>query len=218
MTREEFNQKKVNQILLGAGPLEELEPFFPNREAILNYHAQRMAELFPPDKEMDACECCHRHSAELRAEFEWRGVYNTAETAVVSTIGIAVAIAITHHLFHFLMPSKHNDFSTTHSLCGNCFKQIRHRRVFATAIKQFCLALIVMAAVIFTAVIVFTVLFLIPQPTKSAIVYTATGFCGGSLCLAGGLLGTDRIVLWCLPKPMKFIFKPPFQLVGLHKW
>lgn len=217
MTPEESNLKKVDQILLGDGSLQELKPFFPNREAILNYHAQRMAELFPPDRKTNECECCHRRSTELQAAFEWRGVYHSAETAVVTTIGIAVAIAITHHFFHFLMPSKHIDFSTTHSLCGDCFKQIRRRRMFATLVKQFCLALIVIAAMIFASVIVFAVLFLIPQPTKSAIVYAAVGFCGGFLCLAGGLLGTDRIVRWCLPKSVKFISKPPFQLVGFQK-
>jgi hypothetical protein len=217
MTPTEINQEKVNKILLGEGSLQELKPFFPNREAILNYHAQRLAELFPPNKNTNECECCHRHSAELQAVFEWRGIYHTTETAIVSTVGMALAIAITHHLFHFLMPSKHIDFSTTHGFCGDCFEQIRRRRMFAPLVKQLGLALIVISAVIFTSVIVFVILFLVKQPTKRGFAYAAIGFCSGFLCLAGGLLGTDRIVRWCLPKSLKFISKPPFQLVGFQK-
>lgn len=217
MIPEEINQEKVNQILLSEGSLQELKPFFPNQEAILNYHAQRMAEFFPPNKNVNECDCCHRHSVELQCVFEWRGIYHTTKTTIISTVGIAVAIAITHHLFHFLMPSKQIGFSTAHGLCGNCFEQIRRRRMVASLIKQLCLVLIVISALIFTAVIVFTILFLIPQPTTSAIIYATTGFFGGFLFLAGGLLGTDRIVRWCLPKSVRFISKPPFQLVGFHK-
>jgi predicted Abi (CAAX) family protease len=138
-------------------------------------------------------------------------------TAVISTFGIAVAMAISHHLFHFLMSSKQVSFSTTHGLCGNCFEQIKRRRMFASLVKQLCLASIVISAVIFTSVIVFTLLFLLPQPTEGSIIYAALGFCGGLLFLAGGLLGADRIVRWGLPKSLKPISKPPFQLVGFHK-
>jgi hypothetical protein len=218
MTSEEIDQEKVNQILLGDGSLEDLKPFFPNQEAILNFHAQRMAELFPPNTKKDECESCHRHSAEFQTQFEWRGLYTTVKIAFAGMIGTAVATAFTHHLFHFLMPAKQIEFSTTHSFCGNCFKQIRRRRMFAFFVNQLCLALVVIAAVIFTAVIIFTIFFLFPQPTKSAIAYAAIGSCGGLLCLAGGLLGGDRIVRWCLPRSLEFISKPPFQLVGFIKY
>jgi hypothetical protein len=217
MIPKEFNQEKVNQILLREGSLRELKPFFPNQEAILNYHAQRMTELFPPNKNTSECEYCHRHSVELQGVFEWRGIYHTTDTAIISTVGIAVAIAISHHLFHFLMPSKQVSFSTTHGLCGNCFEQMKRRRMFASIIKQLCLTFIVISAVIFTSVIVFTVYFLLPQPTESSIIYAALGYCGGFLFLAGGLLGTDQIARWCLPKSLKLICKPPFQLVGFRK-
>ena len=217
MTPAEINQERRDQILLGAGSLQELKPFFPNREAILNYHAQRMAELFPPDTKTDECVCCHLHSVELRVVFGWRGIYHTTETAIASTVGTAVAIAITHHLFHFLMPSRQVNFSTTHGLCGDCFKQIRRRRMFTPLIKQLCLALIVIAAVIFASVIVFAILFLVPQPTESALVCTVVGIFSGFLCLFGGLLGADRIVRWCVPRSLRFIAKPPFELVRFQK-
>lgn len=213
----EFDQEKVNQILLGEGSLRKLKPFFPNQEAILNYHAQRMAELFPPNKNTNECECCHRHSVEFQSVFEWRGIYHTTGTAIISTLGIAVAMAISHHLFHFLMPSKQVSFSTAHGLCGNCFEQIKRRRIFVSLVKQLCLVFIITSALIFTSVIVFTLLFLLPQPTTSSIIYAVLGFCGGLLFLAGGLLGGDWIVRWCLPKSVRFISKPPFQLVGFHK-
>ena len=217
MIPEEINQEKITRILLGQGSLQELKPFFPNQEAILNYHAQRMAELFPPNKNTNECEWCHRHSVELQGVFAWRGIYHTTETAIISSVGIAMAMAISHHFFHFLLPSKHIAFSTTHGLCGNCYEQMRHRKMFASLVKQLCLALIVTSAVVFSSVIVFALLFLLPQPTKGSVVFTAVGFCGGFIFLAGGLLGADRIVRWCLPKAVKFISKPPFELVGFHK-
>ena len=216
MTPEVINQNKVNQILLGVGSLQELRPFFPNREAILNYYAQRMTELFPSDKKTGACEYCQRHSAELQTVFEWRGIYHTADTAIVSSVGIALAIGVTHHFFHLLMPSKQIVFSTTHGFCFNCFEQIKRRRFVAFLVKQLCLGLIGISVVIFVSVIVFTILFLFPSPTERAICYAALGFSGGLLCLAGGLLGVDRIVRWCIPQSVKFISKPPFQLVGFQ--
>ena len=217
MLPKESNQEKINQILLGEGSLRELKPFFPNQESVLNYYAQRMAELFPPNKNTNECESCHQHSVKLQSVFEWRGIYHTAETAITSTVGIAVAMTVSHHLFHFLMPSKHINFSTTHGLCGNCFEQMKRRKLFASFVKQLCLVLIAIAAMIFASVIVFTIVFLVPKPTENAIVYAAIGFSGGFLFLAVGLLGADRIVRWCLPKSLKFISKPPFRLVGFHK-
>ena len=176
-----------------------------------------MAELLPPDTKTDECVCCHLRSVELRVVFGWRGIYHTTETAIASTVGTAVAVAITHHLFHFLMPSRQVNFSTTHGLCGDCFKQIRRRRMFTPLIKQLCLALIVIAAVIFASVIVFAILFLVPQPTESALVCTVVGLFSGFLCLFGGLSGADRIVRWCVPRSLRFIAKSPFELVRFQK-
>jgi hypothetical protein len=208
--------EKIDQILFGTGSLNELKPFFPNQEAVLNFYARRMAESFPPHKEATECACCQRHSSELQAAFVWRGAYHTKETTIVSVIGLA-AIAIVHHLFSFLMPEKHIIFSTTHSLCNNCFRQVLRRKMFAALLKQLCLVLVVLSTLIFAAVIVYTILFLLPQPTTNAIVYTISGICTGFLLLTAGLRGEDRIVRWILPESMKFIAKPPFQLVGLQK-
>ena len=179
----------------------------------MKYHAQRMAELFPSDKTVNECECCHRHSTELRTVFEWRGYYSTTGTTIASMIGTAMAIALLHHVFHSLMPSKRIDFSTTHSLCDDCFAQLKKHDLVAKLVKQLCLTLIVLAAVILASVVVFAVLFVFPQPTKETITYAAIGLCGGLVCLATGLAAQDRIVRWCVPTNLRFISKPPFELI-----
>lgn len=217
MTPEKFNLEKINQMLLGESSLQELKPYFPNQEAILKYHAQQMVEHFPQDKSMDECECCHRHSAELQAVLEWRGIYHTTGTAAINLVGIALAMAITHHLFRFLMPEKQICFSTTHGFCCRCFNQMCRRRMLSFLLKQLSLVWIVISALIFAAVIVFTIIVIIPQPTKAMIIYAAIGIIAGTLCLLLGLLATDRIVRWCLPKPLRFISKSPFNLIEIKR-
>lgn len=180
----------------------------------MKHHAQRMAKLFPPDKTVNECECCHRYSTDLRTVFEWRGYYSTTGTAIASMIGTTMAIAFLHHLFHSLLPSKHVDFSTTHSLCDDCFAQLKKQSLVTKLVKQLCLALIVLGAMMLASVVVFAVLFVFPQPTKVTIAYSAFGLCGGLVCLAAGLAAQDRIVRWCVPTNLRFISKPPFGLIG----
>ena len=180
-------------------------------------HAQRMTELFPPNKTVNECECCQRNLAKSRAVFEWRGIYHTAGTNITSTIGVAVAIVLMHHVFHFLLPSKQVNFSTTHRFCDDCFAQIKRRKLASKFVKQFCLTLIVLAAIIFASVVVFAVLFVFPQPTKEMIAYVAIGLCCGLVCLVAGLVAEDRIVRWCLPETIRFISKPPFELIKFQK-
>jgi len=208
-------KREIDQVLFGERPLNDLKPFFPDSEAIFNYYAQRMAESFPTDKTVTQCECCQRHSAELRAVFEWRGVYVNAGKAIAGTIGTILAILFTHHVFHFLMPSKHIDFFTTHGFCSNCFTQIKERRIVANLAKQIFLGVIFLAAVILASVVVFIVLFLVPHPTMQMIAYAVMGLCFGLLCLMAGLVGEDRAVRWGLPKSLQRISKPPFELVGI---
>ena len=180
-------------------------------------HARRMVQLFPTNKNSIECECCQRHSAELQVVFEWRGEYITTKAAVFSMIGIFLSIALVRHLFHSLFPSQHIDFGTTHGFCDSCFAQIKKRRLATRMVKQLCLALIVLAAVILASIIVFAVLFVFPQPTKATITYAAIGLCGGLACLVAGLEAQDCIVRWCLPKNMRFISKPPFELINFRK-
>jgi hypothetical protein len=215
MIPDKNNQKNIDRVFFGEGSLQDLRPFFPDSEAIFNYYAQRMAESFPSDKTVVQCECCQRHPAELRAEFEWRGVYVSARTGIVSAIGTTLTVIFMHHVFQFLMPSKHIDFSTTHGFCSTCFAQIKRRRVAANLVKQLCLGVIVLAAMILASVVVFAVLFIAAQPTKQMIVFAVIGLCLGLFCLMAGLMGQDRIVRWCLPKSLRWISKSPFELVGL---
>lgn len=182
----------------------------------MKHHAECMAKLFPPNKVLNECECCQRHSAEMRATFEWRGVYLTAGTAITSIIGTVMTIALMHHVFHFLLPSKHIDFSTTHSFCNGCFTQIKKRKLAGKLVKQLCLTLIVLAAMILASAVVFAVLFLFPQPTKEMTAYATIGLFCGLICLVAGLVAEDRIVRWCLPGTMRPISKPPFELIGFH--
>jgi hypothetical protein len=181
------------------------------------HHAKQMAELFPPDKMVNECECCRRHSVELRAVFEWRGTFHTAETALTSTIGMVMTMALFLHVFHFLMPSKQVDFSTMHGFCEDCFAQIKKRNRVAGFVKQLCLALIVLAAMIVATVIVFVVVFAFSEPTKANVTYAAIGLAGSLVCLAAGLTAQDRIVRWCLPKTIRFISKPPFELFRFQR-
>lgn len=213
MVSDEFDQEKIDQILLGDGSLRELRAFFPNSTAIYKHHARRMAELFPAGRTVRECECCHRHSAELWAVFDWHGVYFTAGTAVASAIGTALTITLMHHVFHFLMPSKQIEFSTSHGFCKTCFAQIERRKNIANVVKQLCLGLIVLAAMILASVVVFAALFLFPKPTGQTAAAAAIGVCAGLLCLVAGLFAVDCVVRWCLPKSLRRIAKPPFELV-----
>jgi hypothetical protein len=175
-------------------------------------HAQRMVQHFPSNKVVNECECCSRHASELRVIFDWRGEYLTATTSFIGAIGILVSF-ISHHLFHFLLPSEHVGFSTNHSLCNSCFAEIKRRKFVAKLVKQFCLVLIVLAAMIFASTIVFVLLFAIPQPTKMAMVYILGGMGCGMACLWAGLRAEDYMVRWYIPKALRFISKPPFELV-----
>ena len=212
MTPTEMRQEKVDQILLREGSLQELKPFFPSREAILKCHAQRMAEIFPPDKKTNECECCQRCSAEFRVTFIWRGIYHTAETVFVMLIGIVTALG-----GHGIFPHHQVDFVTSHGLCGDCFKQIRRRRVLGKLVEKFCLVLIVISAIVFVPMLCFAPVLPFLKPTMHEVITMAVCLGGGLICLVAGLLGADRVVRWCIPKSLKFISKRPFQLIGLQQ-
>lgn len=176
-----------------------------------------MAGMFPVGRKTHECECCERHSAELKAVFEWRATYHTSETATTSLLGLILAITPLGHFFHFFMPSKQLNFSTTHGFCNNCFSQIRKRNSVSGFLKWACLMVIVLAIMILTATIVFSVLFVIKEPTKSMITWAVIGLVSGLVCLWAGLASSDKAVRWCLPEKLKPISKPPFELHQFHK-
>jgi hypothetical protein len=212
MTPAENNQEKINQTILGEGSLKELKPFFPNREAILKYHAQRMVELFPPDRKIAECECCNRRSAELRVAFLWRGIFHTAGTVIGTIIGIAAVLG-----GHGILPSRRIDFTTTHGLCDGCFKQMRFQKMLGELGEKLCFIFIVLSAIVFAMVLVMTPVLLLSRPTSREIAVMVVGLGGGLICLIGGLLAANKVVRWYIPKSLKFISKQPFQLLGFKK-
>lgn len=212
MPSVEINEEKVDQILLREGSLKELRQFFPNREAILKYHAQRMAEFFPPDRKVADCECCNRRSAELRIAFLWRGIFHTAGTVVGTIIGIAAALG-----GHGILPYRRIDFTTTHGLCGDCFKQISRQKMSGELAEKLCFILVFLSAVVFVPVLMMTPVLLSSRPTSREITVMVVGLGGGLICLIGGLLGADKAVRWYIPKSLKFISKQPFRVLGFKK-
>ena len=212
MTPTETNQEKINQILLVEGSLDELKPFFPNRETILKYHAQRMAELFPPDRKIAECECCKRRSSELRIAFLWRGIFHTAGTVVGTLIGIVAAMG-----GHGILPHRRIDFTTTHGLCDGCFKQIRLQKMLGELAEKLCFIFIVLSAIVFAMVLVMTPVLLLSRPTSREITIMAVGLGGGLICLIVELLAANKVVRWYIPNSLQYISKQPFQLLGFKK-
>jgi hypothetical protein len=210
----ETSNEKLDHLLLGQGALKALRPFFSDQESALDYYAKRMTALFLPDRAANECECCQRRSGDLQVVFTWQAIYHTRTTLAVGIVGIVMAM-FARHLFHSLF--KQIAFSTTHFLCGDCYQQVQRKKIFMAFAKQFFLVLIVISAVIFTSVIVYAFVFLIPQPAENDFIYIVAGIFGGVIFLAGGLFGADQVAQWRVPKPMRFLAKPPFQLVAWNK-
>ena len=210
------SQEKMDKVILGEGSLQELTPFFEGQEDLLKFYATRMSELFPSDRDLRLCEACSRNPAELKTEFVWRGAYHTNKTSVVNAIGIIV-VALTSHLFRFLIPAKEIGFVTTHCFCKNCFSQTQRCRLKAKFIRLLCLTLIVVAALIFASVIVFGLLFIIPNLATDDLLIAVAGIICAVACLMTGFFGIDRAARWCIPKPIRFISKAPFELIGVRQ-
>ena len=206
------SEEKIKQILFSEVSLQELKPFFPNREAILACHAKSMAEFFTADRRLAECECCNRRSAEFRVVFHWRGIYHTAKTVIGTIIGI-IAIMIGHGI----LPYRQINFSTTHGFCNDCFKQIRRQQMLGELTEKLCFILIILSAIVLVPVLVITPVLLFSRPTSSDIRMIVVGLGVGLICLAGGLLVADKAVRWCIPKSLKFISKRPIQLIALKK-
>src|SRR5262245_7306836 len=96
MTPNESTRDQIDRVLLGTGELHLLKPFFPDRESILAYHAQRMSELFPASKVVSACESCNQRPVDARVEVHWRGIYHTAGTSISVVIAMLVAMGGGH--------------------------------------------------------------------------------------------------------------------------
>lgn len=212
MTPLETNQEKIDQVVLGDGSLKELKPFFPNREAILKYHAQRMIQLFPPNRRVAECESCHRRSAELQIALRWRGIFHTARTVVGTIIGMTFILG-----GHGILPHRQIEFTTTHGLCGGCYKQMRLQKMLGELAEKVCFIAIILSAIVFLMGLTFTPVLLLSRPTLREIAIMVIGLGGGSICLVGALVGANKAVRWYIPKSLKFISKQPFQLVGLKK-
>jgi len=159
MTPLENNRERINEILLGKGSLKELKPFFPNREAILAYHAQRMAEIFPVDKKLAECECCGRRSAEFRLEFRWRGIYHTTGTVIGTIIGLLVAMG-----GQGMLPHRQIDFTTTHGLCSGCFNRMRQQKMLGQLAEKVCFIFILLAAIVLAMALLMTCALVFSRP------------------------------------------------------
>ena len=201
-------------MMIGQDPLRELSPFFRNQEELLKSFATRMTELFPSNKDLLLCEDCNRNPANLKAVFSWRGIFHNRQTSAVSTVGILVA-ALGNHLFHFLMPTKQINYTTTHTVCQSCFAQTSVRLFKARLLRLIGLSVVIIAAMILAAVIVFGLLFVLPNPSLTNWFFAVAGMIIGIACLIAGLAGLDRIARWPIPKPIKFLSKPPLELIDI---
>jgi len=183
MTPAEAHQERINRILLTEGSLQDLKPFFPSRKAIFVHYAQCMAQMFPTDTILAECEGCHRRSSEFRVALLWRGIYHTAGTVVGTVIGILAVMG-----GHGILPHRRIDFTTTHGLCGDCFKQIRRRKMLGELAEKLCFVFILLGAIFFPIVLVMTPVLLFSGITAREFTVIVAGLGGGLICLAGGLL------------------------------
>jgi hypothetical protein len=208
-----IDQEKIDRILLGDCSLKELQPFFPDREAALKYHAQRMTELFLPDRRIGDCECCGRRHSELRVSFSWRGIYHTARTVLGTVVGLVFLVG-----GHAFLPHRQINFTTTHGLCNDCFARMRRDNVFGQLLEKLCFTLIILSAIVLVLAVVMTTVLFLPRPTLREIMVVSIGDSIGLGGLIGGIFGARKAVRWYIPKSLRFISKPPFELIGFKKY
>ena len=209
----ELNQQKIDELLLGDRPLQELKPFFSNPEEILKYHAHFMAEHFPSSGTKSECESCQRRSAEFNVAFLWRGRYSKTGTIAVTLLFVLVTMMVGHAID----PQRDVSFTTTHGLCNDCLKQIRFRRMLGKTTEKFCLFVIVLSGFVLLLALVSFLDQVFSKLTAHGLLTLAACLFGGMVLLAVGMLGADRAVRWCVPKSLKFVSKRPFQLIRLQK-
>lgn len=212
MTALDGDRARLDQLILGEGPLDDLKPFLPDRKSRIIYYSERVPQLIATNRATTQCECCKQRAVEENVLFHWRAIYHTAGTFIATLIGILMAMG-----GHGVLPHKRVDFETTHGLCRTCLKQISQRKLLAQLVEKLCFIVLILSLLVFVPMLIFApvILFSGPIGTREILVSLAAIGGGGALIFAS-LVFADKASRWHVPNPLRFISKRPFQLVSIQ--